>query len=210
MNFKLWQIAVGTTLIIGLNSPQIALAKVESNNLHQQEWLVADLATDINDVVINFDTDEKKEWLTNFSTLKTFLAIKDFKAALPIAKEIIRIAEKTQDNTLITFSHFSAMAIYHELGQIQQAIKSCNSAISSTKLVRKSKVMRLMEIPLLVYLGQLYNEQNDSKLALEAFNSASNLLDKVDKNLATLFKPVLLSYMGWAYNTLKIFHVGYS
>jgi len=106
----------------------------------------------------------------------------------------------------------SATAIYQELGQIQQAIKSCNSAISSAKLVRKSKGMRLMEIMLLVSLGELHNIQNDPKLALEALNAASNLLDKVDKNLANFiqpfFKPVLLSYMGWAYNNAQDFSRG--
>ncbi|MBN3909712.1 MAG: hypothetical protein HWQ35_25205 [Nostoc sp. NMS1] len=215
MSFKIWQIAVGISLVVGLNGSQVALANVESNTLYQRKWLVADLSTDINDVNIddvNIDTPEKEEWAKSFSDLQSFLQKKNFKDALPIAEETIRIAEKTKDTTLITFSHLSAFTIYQELGQIQQAIKSCNSAISAVKLVRKSKGMRLMEIPLLVLLGELYNEQNDPKLALEALNTASNLLDRVDKNVANLIKPVikptLLSYMGWAYNNAQDFSRG--
>jgi tetratricopeptide (TPR) repeat protein len=212
MSFKIWQIAIGISLVVGLNGSPVALANVEANSLYQRKWLVADLSTDINDVNIDIDTPEKEEWAKSFSDLQPFLQNKNFKDALPIAEETIRIAEKTKDSTLITFSHLSAFAIYQELGQIPQAIKSCNSAISAAKLVRKSKGMRLMEITFLVLVGGLYNEQNDPKLALEALNTASNLLDKVDKNVANLIKPVikptLLSYMSWAYNNAQDFSRG--
>ncbi|WP_414573604.1 tetratricopeptide repeat protein [Nostoc sp. CCY 9925] len=212
MSFKIWQIAIGISLLVGLNGSQVALANVESNSLYQRKWLVADLSTDINDISIDIDTPEKEEWAKSFSELQPFLQKENFKDALPITEETIRIAEKTKDSTLITFSHGFAVGIYQELGQIQQAIKSCNSAISAVKLVRKSKGMRLIEIMLLVFLGELYNEQNDPKLALEALNTASNLLDKVDKNVANLInpviKPTLLSYMGWAYNNAQDFSRG--
>ncbi|MDZ8257929.1 hypothetical protein [Nostoc sp. ChiQUE01b] len=192
---------------------------MESNSLYQRNLLVADLSTDINDindvvndVNIDIDIPEKEKWVESFSGLQTFVQKENFKDALPIAEETIRIAEKTKDSTLITLSHFSAFAIYQELGQIQQATKSCNSAILAAKLVKKSKGMRLMEIMLLVSLGELYNEQNDPKLALEALNTASNLLNKVDKNIANLIKPVikptLLSNMGWAYNNAQDFSRG--